>query len=128
MCDLVDLDVLRHCHTGGLTSNFQPGVGKLTVFNTWLVLSSPLCPGRRGWGRAWLQMTEALKSEELSLTGQGLLSFIELKTFRNVTGYSISIVNISKQDGGSITGEILHRLDYSSVYYGRPLPPKIQRM
>ena len=48
MCDLVDLDVLRPCHTGGLTSNFAPGVGKLTVFNTWLVLSSPLCPG--GWG------------------------------------------------------------------------------
>ena len=38
MCDLVDLDVLRPCHTGGLTSNFAPGVGKLTVFNTWLVL------------------------------------------------------------------------------------------
>ena len=59
-----------------------------------------------------------LKSEELSLTGQGLLRFIELKTgtFRSVTGYSISIVNISKQDDGSITGEILHRLDYPSVY------------
>ena len=27
MCDLVDLDVLRPCHTGGLTSNFAPGVG-----------------------------------------------------------------------------------------------------
>ena len=54
-----------------------------------------------------------LKSEELSLTGQGLLRFIELKTstFRSVTGYSISIVNISKQDDGSITGEILYRLD-----------------
>ena len=57
-----------------------------------------------------------LKSEELSLTGQGLLRFIELKTFRSVTGYSISIVNMSKQDDGSITGEILHRLDYPSVY------------
>ena len=48
MCDLVDLDVLRPCHTGGLTSNFAPGVGKLTVFNTWL--SSPLCPGGGGGG------------------------------------------------------------------------------
>ena len=57
-----------------------------------------------------------IKSEELSLTGQGLLRFIELKTFRSVTGYSISIVNMSKQDDGSITGEILHRLDYPSVY------------
>ena len=52
-----------------------------------------------------------LKSEELSQTGQGLLRVIELKTFRSVTGYSISIVNMSKQDDGSITGEILHRLD-----------------
>ena len=50
MCDLVDLDVLRPCHTGGLTSNFAPGVGKLTFFNTWLVLSSPLCPGVGGGG------------------------------------------------------------------------------
>ena len=58
MCDLVDLDVLRPCHIGGLTSNFAPGVGKLTVFNTWLELSSPLCP-RGGGGGAWLQMTEA---------------------------------------------------------------------
>ena len=33
-----------------------------------------------------------------------------------MTGYSISIVNMSKQDDGSITGEILHRLDYPSVY------------
>ena len=33
------------------------GWGKITVFNTWLVLSSPLCPG--GGGGAWLQMTEA---------------------------------------------------------------------
>ena len=57
-----------------------------------------------------------LKSEELSVTGQGLLRFIELKTFRSVTGYSTSIVNISKQDDGLITGEILHRLDYPSVY------------
>ena len=57
-----------------------------------------------------------LKSEELSLTGQGLLRFIELKTFRSVTGYSISIVNMPKQDDGSTTGEILHRLDYPSVY------------
>ena len=57
-----------------------------------------------------------LRSEELSLTGQGLLRFIELQAFRSVTGYSISIVNISKQDDGSITGEILHRLDYPSVY------------
>ena len=32
MCEWVDLDVLRPCHTGGLTSNFAPGVGKLTVF------------------------------------------------------------------------------------------------
>ena len=57
MCDLVDLDVLRPCHTGGLTSNFAPGVGKLTVFNTWLVLSSPLCPGGGGGGRCykWLR-------------------------------------------------------------------------
>ena len=47
---------------------------------------------------------------------QGLLRFFELKTFRSVTGYSISIVNMSKQDDGSITGEILHRLDYPSVY------------
>ena len=61
-------------------------------------------------------MPRLLKSEELSVTGQGLLRFIELKTFRSVTGYSISIVNISKQDDGSITGEILHRLDYPSVY------------
>ena len=38
MCEWVDLDVLRPCHTGGLTSNFAQGVGKLTVFNTWLVL------------------------------------------------------------------------------------------
>ena len=59
MCDLVDLDALRSCHTGGLTSNLALGVGKLTVFNTWLVLSSPLCPGGGGGG-AWLQMTEAL--------------------------------------------------------------------
>ena len=58
MREWVDLDVLRRCHTGGLTSNFAPGVGKLTVFNTWLVLSSPLCPG--GGGGAWLQMTEEL--------------------------------------------------------------------
>ena len=57
-----------------------------------------------------------LKSQELSLTGQGLLRFIELKTFRSVTGYSISIVHMSKQDDGSTTGEILHRLDYPSVY------------
>ena len=57
-----------------------------------------------------------LKSEELSVTGQGLLGFIELKTFRSVTGYSTSNVNISKQDDGSITGEILHWLDYPSVY------------
>ena len=57
-----------------------------------------------------------LNSEELSLTGQGLLRFFELKTFRSVSGYSISIVNMSKQDDGSITGEILHRLDYPSVY------------
>ena len=55
----VDLDVLKPCHTGGLTSIFAPGVGKLTVFNTWLVLSSPLCPGGGG---LWLQMTEALLS------------------------------------------------------------------
>ena len=55
-----------------------------------------------------------LLNEELSL--QGLLRFIELKTFRSVTGYSISIVNMSKQDDGLITGEILHRLDYPSVY------------
>ena len=55
-----------------------------------------------------------LKSEELSLTGQGLLGFFELKTFRSVTGYCISIVNMSKQDDGSITGEILHRFDRSS--------------
>ena len=41
-----------------------------------------------------------LKSEELSLTGQGLLRFFELKTFRSVTRYSISIVNMSKQDDG----------------------------
>ena len=54
-----------------------------------------------------------LKSEELSLTGQG----IELKTFRSVTRYSISIVNMSKQDDGSTTGEILHRLYYPSVNY-----------
>ena len=57
-----------------------------------------------------------LRSEELSLTGQGLLRFIELQAFRSVTGYSISIVNISKQDDGSVTGEILHWLDYPSVY------------
>ena len=57
-----------------------------------------------------------LKSEELSLTGQRLLRFIELKTFRSVTGYSISIVNMSEQDDGSITGEILHRFDCPSVY------------
>ena len=48
MCDLVDLDALRSCHTGGLTSNLALGVGKLTAFNTWLVLSSPLCPGGGG--------------------------------------------------------------------------------
>ena len=48
MFEWVDLDVLKPCHTGGLTSNFAPGVGKLTVFNTWLVLSSPLCPGGEG--------------------------------------------------------------------------------
>ena len=53
MCNLVDLDVLRPCHTGGLTSNFAPEVGKLTVFNTWLVLSSPLCPGGGGGGRGY---------------------------------------------------------------------------
>ena len=57
-----------------------------------------------------------INSEELSVTGQGLLKCIELKAFRSVTAYSISIVNISKQDDGSITGEILHRLDYPSVY------------
>ena len=56
-----------------------------------------------------------LKSEELSLTGQGLLRFIELKTFRSVTRFSI--VNMSKQDDGSTTGEILHRLCYPSVNY-----------
>ena len=60
MCEWVDLDVLKPCHTGGLKSNFAPGVAKLTVFNTWLVLSSPLYPGGGGGGRAWLQMTEAL--------------------------------------------------------------------
>ena len=54
-----------------------------------------------------------LKSEELSLTGQGLLRVIKLKTFRSVIGYSISIVNMSKQDDGSITGEILHRFELS---------------
>ena len=60
MCDLVDLDVLRPCHTGGLTCNFAPGAGKLTVFNTWLVLSSLLCPGGggEGGGRGY-KMTEA---------------------------------------------------------------------
>ena len=63
-----------------------------------------------------LRVPRLLKSEELSLTGQGLFRFIELKTFRSVTGYSISIVNMSKQDDGSITWEILHRLDYPSVY------------
>ena len=57
-----------------------------------------------------------LNSEELSLTGQRLLRFIELKTFRSMTGYSISIVNMSKQDDGSIAGGILHWLDYPSVY------------
>ena len=57
-----------------------------------------------------------LKSEVLSLTGKGLLRFIELKAFRSVTGYSLSIVNMSKQYDGSITGEILHRLDCPSVY------------
>ena len=62
------------------------------------------------------RLPRMLKSEELSLTGQGLLRFIKLKTFRSVTGYSISIVNMPKQDDGSITGEILHRLDYPSVY------------
>ena len=61
-------------------------------------------------------MPRLLKSEELSVTGQELLKFIELKMFHSVTGYSISIVNISKQDDGSITGERLHRLDYPSVY------------
>ena len=61
------------------------------------------------------RMPRLLKSQELSLTGQGLLRFIELKTFRSVTRYSISIVNMSKHDYGSITGEILHRLDYPSV-------------
>ena len=30
-------------------------------------------------------------AQGLSLTGQGLLRFIELKTFRSVTGYSISM-------------------------------------
>ena len=50
------------------------------------------------------------------ITLHRLLRFIELKTFRSMTGYSISIVNMSKQDDGSITGEILHRLDYPSVY------------
>ena len=65
MCDLVDLDVLRPFHTGGLTNNFAPGVGKLTVFNTWL--SSPLCPGGGGGGGAWLQMTEALLLNLLSV-------------------------------------------------------------
>ena len=60
---------------------------------------------------------KTVKDEELSLTGQGLLRFIELKTFRSVTRYSISIVNMSKQDDGSTTGEILHRLYYPSVNY-----------
>ena len=50
MCEWGDLDVLRPCHAGRLISNFAPGVGKLTVFNTWLVLSSPLCPGEGGRG------------------------------------------------------------------------------
>ena len=58
MCEWVDFDVLKPGHTGGLTSNFALGVGKLAVFNTWLVLTSPLCPGGGGGG-AWLQMTEA---------------------------------------------------------------------
>ena len=58
-----------------------------------------------------------LKSEELSLTGQGPLRFIGLKTFRSVTRYSISIVNMSKQDDGSTTVEILHWLYYPSVNY-----------
>ena len=58
-----------------------------------------------------------LKSEELSLTGLGVLRFIELKTFRSVTRCSISIVNMSKQDDGSTTGEILHRFYYPSVNY-----------
>ena len=71
MCNLVDLDVLRPCHTGGLTSNFAPGVEKLTVFKTWLVLSSPLCPG--GGGEAWLQMTKALHTQEFLLCS-GLLA------------------------------------------------------
>lgn len=34
-----------------------------------------------------------LQSEELSPTGQGLLRFIELKTFRSVTERSIFIAN-----------------------------------
>ena len=61
-------------------------------------------------------MPRQLKSEKLTLTGQGLLRFIEMKTFRSVTRYSISIVNMSKQDDDSTTGEILRRLDYYSVY------------
>ena len=40
MCEWVDFDVLKPGHAGGLTSNFAPGVGKLTVFNTRLVLTS----------------------------------------------------------------------------------------
>ena len=62
------------------------------------------------------RVSRLLKSEELSLTGQGLLRFIELKTFRSETRCSISIVNMSKQDG-STTGEILHRLYYASRNY-----------
>ena len=54
--------------------------------------------------------------KKLNLTGQGLLRFFELKTFRSMSRYSIAIVNMSKQDDGLTTGEILHRLDYPSVY------------
>ena len=41
MCEWVDLDILRPCHTGGLTSNFASGVGKLTVFNTLVSVKFP---------------------------------------------------------------------------------------
>ena len=70
MCEWVDLDVLRPCHTGGLTSNFAPGVGKLTVSNTWLVLSSPMPVILH-----FLQVAE--KKLQLALCGSNLPTLLE---------------------------------------------------
>ena len=83
MSEWVDLDVLRPCHTGGLTSNFAPGVGKLTVFNTWLVLSSPLCPG--GGGPYHVTITICLLRSQENLYDMLTLIFYDANNDHHIT-------------------------------------------